>query len=107
MATNRREFCVGEVLTFVCPLKRVSGFQWIIPQFLVGSDGLVNVGTGGALNMETSGNFTLTAEGTATNTRSTLQVAAFSGLSEVSCENSINPAQNRSETVTVLGKFVV
>ena len=107
MATNRREFCVGEVLTFVCPLERVSGFQWIIPQFLVGPDGLVNVGTGGSLNMETSGLFTLTAEGTGTNTTSSLQVAAFSGLSEVSCENTIDSAQTRSGTVTVLGKFVV
>ena len=107
MATNRREFCVGNVLMFECSLEDVGAFQWIIPQFLVGSDGLVSVGTMGVLNKVTSGLFTLTAEGTGSNTRSTLQVAAFSGLSEVVCTNSITLAQNQSGTVTVLGKFVV
>ena len=103
MATDRREFCVGEVLTFVCPLENVGAFQWIIPQFLIRNDGVVAVGA----NMVTRGLFTLTAEGTGSNTRSTLQLAAFSGLSEVVCENFINAAQNQSGTVTVLGKFVV
>ena len=107
MATNRREFCVGEVLTFVCPLERVGSFVWTVPQFLVGSDGVVSVGTMVALIMVTPGNFTLTAEGTGTNTTSTLQVAAFSGLSQVVCANSIDSAQTLSGTVTVLGKFVV
>ena len=107
MATNRREFCVGEVLTFVCPLELVGLFQWTIPEFLVGSDGLVTVGSMRTLNMKTPGIFTLTAEGTETNTRSTLQVAAFSGLSEVVCANTINPAQSLNGTVMVLGKFVV
>ena len=107
MATNRREFCVGEVLTFVCALERVASFVWTIPEILAGSDGVVGVGANGALTTVTSGNFTLTAGGTGSDTTSTLQVAAFSGLSEVSCENNIDSAQTLSETATVLGKFVV
>ena len=103
-ATSRRHFCVGEVLTFVCPLELVGSFQWTVPEFL---NGVVAVGVGGAFNMVTLGLFTLTAEGTGSNTTSTLQVAAFSGLSEVVCTNSVNPAQSLNVTVTVLGKFVV
>ena len=108
MATNRREFYVGEVLTFVCALDNVGSFVWTIPEFLNASDGVVSVGANGAFNMLTSGLFTLTAEGTGSNTSSTLQVAAFSGLSEVVCANAINPAQSLNETVVVMvgGKFV-
>ena len=84
------------MLTFVCPLELVGSFQWTIPEFLVGSDGLVTVGVMGALNMKTTGNFTLTAEGTHTNTRST-----------VICGSIIDSARDLSGTVTVLGKFVV
>ena len=107
MATNRQEFCVGEVLTFVCPLENVGSFQWTIPEFLNISNGVITVGGGGTLNMETLGFFMLTAEGFGSNTRSTLQVAAFNGLSEVVCTNSINPSQSLSGTVKVLGMFVV
>ena len=107
MATNRREFCVGEVLTFVCPLEFVGSFVWIIPEFLNISNGVISTGGGGTFNNETRELFTFTANGSGSNTISTLQVAAFSGLSKVACANNINLAQNRSATVMVLGKFVI
>ena len=59
MATNRREFYVGEVLTFVCALENVGSFVWTIPEFLNASDGVVSVGENGVFNMLTSGLFTL------------------------------------------------
>ena len=94
-------------MTFVCPLEFVGSFVWTIPEYLNISNGAISVGGGGAFNNETRGLFTLTAEGTGSNTRSTLQVAAFSGLSEVVCTNTVNQAQSLSATVMVLGKFVV
>ena len=107
MAISRQDVCVGEVLTFVCPLEGVGTFQWTIPQFLNASNGVVAVGGGGAFTTVTRGLFTITAEGTGSNTRSTLQIAAFSGLSEVVCANTINSAQSLNGSVTLLGKFIV
>ena len=107
MTTNNTEFCIGEWLTFRCPLREGS-YDWIITDFLDGTVGNGRVSTG---NNMTVGEFMLSASGVQTldtDTRtSSLQVTVFEGLvgeRTVTCGETGSVSSTQSATITVLGE---
>ena len=105
MSTNRTQFCIGEVLTFVCSLENIRTFNWRVGS-LIGVIGWFGVPGEGATYNWRFKMFNITTAASGTNTISTLQVAAFPGLNGtlVTCANAIISAQKQSGIVVVLGK---
>ena len=88
-------------MTFICSTP-YGGYDWVVLPYLNGTNGRVTPG-----QTVTVGMFTLSASGTGAGRRSSLQVAAFSGLSNVTItcrEASGNPNVTETAVVTVLGK---
>ena len=106
MSTNRTQFCIGEVLTFVCSLGNIRLFKWTVGSLISGTDRLIGVAGGGATTTSIFEIFNITASSIGTNAISSLQVAAFPGLNGtlVTCANPSDSTQNQSVTLIVLGK---
>ena len=107
MTTNNTEFCIGEWLTFRCPLREGS-YDWILTYFLDGTVGNGRISTG---NTFAAGEFMLSASGVEildTDTRmSSLQVTVFEGLvgmRTVACRDTGSISNTQSATITVLGE---
>ena len=107
MTTNNTEFCIGEWLTFRCPLREGS-YDWIITDFLNGTVGNGRISNG---NNMAVGGFMLAASGVesldADTRTSTVLVAAFEGLvgeRTVTCGESASISNTQSVTITVLGE---
>ena len=107
VTTNNTEFCIGERLTFRCPLREGS-YEWIFTDFLNGTVGYGRVTNGNSMAV---GEFMVAASGAETmdaDTRmSTLQVTVFEGLvgeRTVTCGESASISNTQSATITVLGE---
>ena len=107
VTTNNAEFCIGERLTFRCPLREGSN-DWIITGFLNGTVGNGRISNG---NNMAVGEFMLAASGAETMDTdirtSTVQVTVFEGLvgeRTVTCRETASIINTQSVTITVLGE---